>query len=169
MPLLSGSCDGMLQNIMSPEYEKQLRDKYPNLFRKVRRVGRGPAPIETRGIECEDGWYDILDSLFDHLMRPLDWVKASSSNVADPDKVRAAPEREFKRLPALIQVKEKLGRLRIYIHGGNRRVGELVAFAEQHSGKVCEICGRTGIFRNDGWLRVRCDECEIASQDKQSF
>jgi hypothetical protein len=46
---------------MTPELEDRLRDRYPQLLRDLR-----GDPTETalaRGIECEDGWYDLIDRL----------------------------------------------------------------------------------------------------------
>ena len=144
---------------MTPQLEQRLRETYAPLFRKVRRAGCGVAPIEARGCECGGGWYDLLGTLCELLMWPYDQVRDYGDN-SDPAKAFAAIERERKRLPALLQIKEKMGTLRVHFHAGDRRVRDLVGFEEQHSSKVCERCGAPGTLRTDGWMRVKCDACE---------
>lgn len=149
---------------MSPDLERRLREKHPAIFRKVRRTGRGPAPIEARGIECGDGWCDLLDSLFELIMQPYSSPKVYD-NTSDPAKTSASLERKRKRIPAILQIKEKFGLLRIYMYRGNRQMRELISFAEHHSGKVFEACGAPGSLRTDGWMRVQCEACTISENN----
>jgi hypothetical protein len=63
-------------------------------------------------------------------------------------------------IPEIIQIKEKFGMLRFYVHGTNPAMRDLIAEAEARSKFVCESCGLLGELRNDGWLHVACDPCE---------
>jgi len=119
------SSSSVRNDAMSPEHEQRLRARFPLIFRKVRRAGGGPAPIQAWGIACGDGWYDLIEPLCTILMWPHDRVAEYSDN-ADPEKLNSALERERKRVPALLQVKQKLGGLRIHVHGGDRRVRDLI-------------------------------------------
>lgn len=57
------------------------------------------------------------------------------------------------------QVKEKLGRLRVYL-GASEKADELeaaVLAAEARSVTVCDLCGAPGQLHQDGIYRTRCD------------
>lgn len=65
------------------------------------------------------------------------------------------------------QVKEKFGELRYYIgsYGIPRDdprmdlVRELIAEAEDHSMRICQVCGESARFRNNhAWHATLCDE-----------
>lgn len=64
------------------------------------------------------------------------------------------------------EVKEKFGRLRVYLRAGLLRDLErdqaqrLVSAAEVHSGSICESCGNPGLTRHgDVWIKTVCDTC----------
>jgi hypothetical protein len=62
------------------------------------------------------------------------------------------------------QCKEKFGTLRFYwrnnIEGMNAEIAEdIVAYAENKSGWLCETCGGHGKRRGDGWIHTSCDKC----------
>jgi hypothetical protein len=65
----------------------------------------------------------------------------------------------------VLQVKEKFGGLRFYaaIHGcteeQEKAIREVIRKAEGESFKVCEVCGKAGREINNGWIKVRCEEC----------
>ena len=59
----------------------------------------------------------------------------------------------------VFQVKEKFGGLRFYTGGASESIDSAIIKAEQESFKICEICGKDGLLRDDnGWLSVRCDD-----------
>ena len=92
------------------------------------------------GFECEDGWYNLLDVLCASIQNHVDRTKNIEQVVA-------------------VQVKEKFGTLRFYYHGGDDYVDAIVNFAENLSGRTCEVCGAPGSVNDDGgWLRSRCDK-----------
>ena len=97
----------------------------------------------TWGIECGDGWYNILDGLFDRIQR---WYEVN------------APEDLADFL--IVQVKEKYGSLRVYVSGTFPEVFDMIDAAESASQCICENCGNAGTMRNDhGWYLVSCDKC----------
>lgn len=58
------------------------------------------------------------------------------------------------------QVKEKFGMLRIYLDDISEESQKLVLQCENASGKVCEICGESGILYSSGWWRTLCSKHE---------
>ena len=89
----------------------------------------------------------------------------------------------------VIQVKEKLGGLRVYIEGlfrvdiqapdgvlsgefGDPLSGDLDAFrgviraAEAESRITCEDCGSPGELRTGGWVRTLCERCHLPSNSR---
>lgn len=90
------------------------------------------------------GWWPILDRLHDQLAS-LD------------------PDYEFG------QVKEKLGRLRVYVKispGVRREAARVVRAAEAGSAETCERCGDRGELRADRrWKLTLCDDCDTALPD----
>jgi hypothetical protein len=63
-------------------------------------------------------------------------------------------------LPKVVQIKEKLGGLRIYISRGNEKMFQTIRQAEEASLVTCEDCGKPGRERGTGWIRTLCDKCE---------
>jgi hypothetical protein len=120
---------------MKDELEKQLIEKYPTIFQNV-----GKSPMESCmswGIECGDGWYDLIDRLCNRL------ISLNKTVVAD-------------------QVKEKFGGLRFYVHfdGDNdEKVWEAIDKAEEESCTICEVCGMIGKQSSKGyWLKTLCEK-----------
>src|SRR3990167_1241920 len=124
---------------MSPELDKQLCEKYPELFR-----GRNKPMTETLmcwGFECDDGWYDLIDGL----------CLALSSYCEDNNI----------EIPEAVQVKEKFGGLRFYLGGVHKdhfhAVHGLTDQAEKMSYKICEVCGKPGEPNIGGWIKTTCE------------
>lgn len=61
--------------------------------------------------------------------------------------------------PEIVQAKEKLGALRVYIAKGDARAAALVEIAAREASRHCQICGTNGMLRvNDSrTLRLLCD------------
>ena len=110
---------------MSPELEKKLLDKYPKLF----------SSKQFWGVECGDGWYDILDHLCGSL---ITYTYGDEEIYVD-------------------QVKEKFGRLRFYLSKEDDVMHGMVSMAEHMSGRICETCGNRGETRGGSWMVTLCD------------
>ncbi len=126
------------EHYITPEAMRIIQ-RYPGVF------GPGPWPVAKTqlgwGFTCGDGWYPILDRLF-----------------ADIDRIR---EEDGLTRMEVVQVKEKLGGLRVYVRGGNERVDARVCQAEEEAFSTCEGCGgpTAGIREGGGYLTNLCDPC----------
>jgi len=126
---------------MREELDKQLCDKYPEIFKD--RHGDMRETAMCWGFECGDGWYNIIDG-----------VCALVENHNSNQKLNNLPTVEF----VATQVKEKYGTLRFYYYGGDDYIDGVVAMAEYLSGVTCETCGAPGKTRDGDWVRTLCDE-----------
>lgn len=137
---------------MNPEKEEKLVEKYPKIFKDVH-DRKGPREsLMCFGMECGDGWYEVLDELCSDISKVTDTVRAT-------------------------QVKEKYGRLEFYYRGeageaGNmtgkewRMVSWLVDRANVKSVYTCEECGEPGYLRCSGhWFYTACDECSDRNEE----
>lgn len=89
---------------MKPELQAELFRRYPKLFRKPgKRLHDHTAPIDERGIECGDGWFDIVDRLCRDCELEIETVIAQGVT--------------SERWPRIAQIKEKFGGLRFYVNG----------------------------------------------------
>ena len=131
---------------MKEELELKLVEKYPNILKDYR--GDCKKTCMAWGMECGDGWYDLLDKL----LNKLDYISKTSGT-----QVVAA------------QIKEKYGTLRFYYDTTVTTdlnlddviediISDVVSAAERKTETTCEVCGERGVFYNDGWCKVRCDE-----------
>lgn len=90
-------------------------------------------------IECEDGWYDILDTM-------LYTIKGHEYNIEQIKKLY--PEREVEYTPLyFLQIKEKFGTLRIYASGGDTYTRGVIDMAERMGSRICEFSGDKGKIR----------------------
>lgn len=96
---------------------------------------------DTRGASSDvgKGWWPILADLFNRL-RAAGW----NGDVS--------------------QIKEKFGRLRVYLCEANKDWDRLVDEAELKSHWTCEDCGCPGKRRPTGWIRTLCDVCAVARE-----
>ena len=101
------------------------------------------------GMECGDGWYDLLDDL----LSKLDYLSKNSGVQVITD-----------------QIKEKFGTLRFYYSTVvkndlnldiivSKIVDDVVSVAERQSAHVCEKTGKDGVLCSRmGWLATLCKE-----------
>ncbi len=125
---------------MSPELEQKLIQKYPTIF--ADHAAPPTASLLCFGFECDDGWYDLLDTLCTQLS-----VLPLGKPSADRRGLRA------------VQVKEKFGTLRFYVDSASDTAFALLDFAEAMSAKTCERCGNRGRTRGQLWVKTLCDVC----------
>ena len=134
---------------MSPNLNKQLHDKYPKLCENMNK-----SPQKTCfsfWCECDDGWFSLIDQLLGFIQGTVDsnhkYCKKGDAGYIERIKVA--------------QIKEKFGKLRIYIDNGSEEVIGAILFAEYLSGFICEECGST---KNVGtttnfYIKTVCINC----------
>lgn len=132
---------------MSPEKTKALQDKYPKIFG----TSDPSEPYTTYGIECGDGWYDLLDVLCRNIQGHINFKSRN---------LKTDEEKEALQLIAT-QVKEKFGTLRFYKSGGDDYTDGLIDMAESMSGMICEDCGDKATVKTKGWITNICNSCHI--------
>ena len=95
-------------------------------------------PEKFYGFEVGDGWLNIIKDMFEEL---------GQISLSDEEKPFG-----------FLQIKEKFGDLRVYSIGGNDKITKIIKNAEIKASETCDVCGRKGLKRNDGWISVRCEE-----------
>jgi hypothetical protein len=92
------------------------------------------------GIECQAGWRGLIEQLLHHLETAI---------AAEP------PERRHDL--RIVQMKEKLGRLTVYLAGEGSPVMEAaIKTAAAESVHTCEICAEPGqLAERRGWWAAR--------------
>lgn len=128
---------------MSPELERRLVEKYPKLY-----AGCSEPPSRSLmafGFECEDGWFDLIDTLSEHLL-----TLATDLATREP---------KFSGTFTATQVKEKYGTLRFYVGPCTDEAFAIIHFAEGLSARVCETCGNRGRTRGTTWFKTLCENC----------
>jgi formylmethanofuran dehydrogenase subunit E len=137
---------------MKKELDKALVKKYPRLYRD--RYGSRKDTCMSRGFECGDGWFGIIDELSAKLEAEIARLQADGMSEA--------------YLPRAFQVKEKLGRLELYLRWGRETIfnghevfRSAIDEARKKSFVTCEDCGATGRLRDDrSYILTLCDECD---------
>jgi len=124
------------------ENQKKLFEKYPTIFNSTKVDPASPSPFNFFGIECGDGWYNLLDGLLRTITSHEKYAKKNDAKYV-PIKV--------------LQIKEKFGGLRFYYSGGDEFISGVVTMAEAMSERTCDVCGDVGKLRDTGWLATRCE------------
>ena len=168
---------------MNKNLQAKLYESYPNIFRQKDLSAQETAMCW--GIACGAGWYNIVDVLCMHLKYLIDephknikmyteWSNKASSK-AEIKKYQSYIDLEKQKIiPQLeaVQVKEKYGTLRFYLHQypsnevASAKVREVISFAESMSACTCELCGRPGTLNTgSSWLSVRCPTCRVEEKE----
>ncbi len=143
---------------MNSELQSKLWETYPKIFSASQSEDG-----EWMGLfcECDDGWYEIINSLCRNIQHTIDW------NNATGEFSKYSPKEDLIEQVIASQIKEKFGGLRFYYDGGYKSealLGDIlgmVAMAEAISLKVCETCGSPGKLKKlNGWYKTCCDSCE---------
>ena len=158
---------------MKRELDEALCAKYPLIFKDRNADMRTTAMCW--GLECGDGWYNIIDVLCSLLTSDYrqaesryDFIKdklgqprwASSKELVTQeqiDEAKAKLEEETLKVPVAVQVKEKFGGLRFYVQAATDKHYQYISFAESMSYRTCESCGAAGKTYTDGWHTTLCD------------
>ena len=130
---------------MRKELSDYLIKKYPKIYTGCEEN----RPFALFGFECDDGWYNILDTLCRQIQHHIDFNKRRKEVGVD-----------LEDIPQVVaeQVKEKFGSLRFYYYGGDEYISGLVSMAEAMSTCTCMTCGKPGTMIKDGWWHVACGE-----------
>lgn len=141
---------------MDQPLQDTLYQKYPNLFINKDKDIR--SSCMAWGVDCGNGWYDIISSLCWAIKQHEDNIKWNREYLEKNNKAKLAEQKEY--FPVRFdQIKEKYGGLRIYFSGGDEYIEGLVSMAESFSYQVCERCGQKGKPNEGGWISTLCDKC----------
>lgn len=139
---------------MNKDLELKLVEKYPIILRDYR--GDKLKTCMHWGMECGDGWYNLLDEL----LGKLNFM----SNVSGIQVIAS-------------QIKEKFGTLRFYYHTivrtdlnvpdhAEQIIDDIVAYAESRSKYICENTGKNAaLCSRGGWLKTLSKE----EADKEGY
>ena len=158
---------------MKRELDEALCAKYPLIFKDRHADMRTTAMCW--GLECGDGWYNIIDVLCGLLTSEYRGAKSRYEYIKDKvdqpqwegskkiitqeqiDEAKAKLDEETLKVPVASQVKEKFGGLRFYVQAATDKHYSYITFAESMSYRTCEECGAPGKTYTDGWHRTMCD------------
>jgi len=135
---------------MDTTLQQKLYITFPEFFESVKSEEKDSphTPQYLFGIECEDGWYDLLYKLFFDLEQTM-----ISQELKQLDPVE---------YPQIIQIKEKFGGLRFYVDSAIDEQYKLINKVEKQSYHICEKCGKKGKLRNIyDWYWTLCKSCLI--------
>lgn len=91
-------------------------------------------------IDCGDGWFHIINTLFDTINRYYIYKKTQPITVLD--------------------IKEKFGILIFRVNGADDYIRGLIQMASSLSYNTCENCGSTdNVGVTDNWVKVLCKDC----------
>lgn len=93
-------------------------------------------------IECHEGWRPLVNIA-------LDTIEEENRNLDEDNKIYP------------VQIKEKFGRLEIYLNHYSEKLFDLITSLREESLKTCEYCGtkeNVGITI-DGWYMTICKDC----------
>lgn len=172
---------------MRKELDEKLCKGFPNLYKD--RNASIMSSCMPWGLDCNDGWYDLIYDLSSKL-EPL-IVKYKERN--PPRKIKFLKFKQFYNdtlfaiirffafrskfkfsfswmwslgfdvsqpsYPCASQVKEKYGLLSFSMSSATDEMYRLTDEAEDKSGEICENCGKPGKTNKYGWISTLCDEC----------
>jgi hypothetical protein len=149
---------------MKDQLQAELKHRYPKLMRvpglryfvaddtapEAAELVSNFGPIDERGIECGDGWFDLVNRLSAACEKEIDTMAAAGT--------------AMEYWPRAVQIKEKFGTLRFRVHGKLSEAlrTEILKAEEVDSAHICEQCGAPGHLRSDSFRRTWCDACEAA-------
>ena len=158
---------------MRRELDEALCARYPLIFKDRNADMRTTAMCW--GLECGDGWYNIIDVLCGLLTSDYRQAESRYESIKDKvdqpqwggskkiitqekiDEAKAKLDEETLKVPVAVQVKEKFGGLRFYVQAATDKHYSYISFAESMSYCTCEECGAPGKTYTDGWHMTLCD------------
>lgn len=121
---------------MNQQNLASLLARYPYLYRA------SPAGETLRLFEFGDGWFGLVDQLSSAIEQAAEKIGLNRSN----------PER-----PNIQGMKEKVGKLRVFLVNGNDAMHSLIDEAQERSSHTCEICGAEGMRIRGRQVETRCE------------
>lgn len=130
---------------MRKELQEKLYKDFKNIFKE--KDGKISETCMCWGIECGDGWFDIIYDLCTEIRKI---------------------EQKYKVNIIATQVKEKFGSLRFYTREiQSKKTKEYQIFlslakkvAHIRSLETCELCGKKASLRDrDAYIQTLCDKC----------
>ena len=128
---------------MNTALELELVRKYPKILRDYK--GDKMETCMSWGMECDDGWYDLLDKCMEKLQYFCDLCFYKSGQVQ----------------VVANQIKEKFGTLSFYISVYDADtiqssiIDDIITEAEIRSAHTCEVTGKAGtVCKRGGWYRT---------------
>lgn len=119
---------------MIKRLDTTLCKKYPEIF--AERYDSMTTTAMCWGIDCNSGWFNIIDQLCSEIMQCCG-----------------------DRVPVAKQVKEKHGGLCFYIDAVSEAVSKAILKAEQKALKTCEVCGMSGKLKEkNAWYKTLCSQ-----------
>lgn len=135
---------------MKTTLQNQLIGKYPKIFPPAPAISPSD-PIYEWGIECHDGWYDLIDHCCALIQHHI-----------DSNKERNVPQ------VVAVQMKQKMGRLCFYYDGGDAKINGIVQTVEYLSTKICEHCGTNQkVTLTKGSIVAICQNCLDARNNRK--
>jgi hypothetical protein len=123
---------------MKKELQDKLYEKYPKIFKQ--KDDDMTTTCLCWGLECGDGWFDLIERLCDSLQFHTD-------------------NNNYPQVEAT-QVKEKFGTLSFYTSGADEYLSGYINFAESMSATICETCGTNqNVTQTKGWIKTICKKC----------
>lgn len=136
---------------MKKELVGELLRRYPELF----------VNCEFIDIACDDGWFNLIDticlelyseynsakSIYENCLENMgkgmySWIAASPKVTPEmATDMYSEMQVRFHKLPKIVQIKEKFGSLRFYADGLSQEQMNKIEFAQLLSTKICEKCG----------------------------
>ena len=107
-------------------------------------------PYELFGIECGEGWKPLYQPI-------LDYIKEYNKDKGEDEKIE------------VFQIKEKFGRLTIYVSSYPKELESMIIDAEKESEHICENCGKhidKQIVKHH-WIYSICEDCLRKDEEKR--
>lgn len=132
------------------EFEKEMMGKHPILFKYLSEGTSPEMPLYKWGINVKSGWFDLLRTLSNRLEN---YINKTGEEVH------------------ILDIKEKMGGLRVHVDQDNEELQTLILGAELRSMSVCEYCGSRGtLYIINLWCKTVCQKCfERIKQKKGGF
>ena len=152
---------------MNKELQDKLMKKYPKIFYKGIDSNKTVTCMYL-GIECHDGWYDLIDSLCYRIS--MHCTAQNTRYIVETGKYEFVVEGDPEYMQVVAaQVKEKMGELRFYVDGGDATTQGMIQMAEAMSSRICELCGSPAkTSRDSGWFHTTCTACNLKGQGWKS-